>query len=327
MRSFAAVAMVFCAVAAGQEYVWQLRRGFPAPAVPAGNPMSAAKVELGRLLFYDKRMSGNESQSCASCHKQELAFTDGLARAKGSTGQLHPRSSMSLANVAYAPFLTWADGAMRELEPQALVPMRGLHPVELGFADARFLAMARQDPAYRKLFAAAFPGEPDSVTVPHIAKAISAFERTLISTSSPYDRYRYGRDDNAISQAAKRGEIVFFSSEKAGCFQCHGGWNFSGAIRYAGQDAPPSEPDFHDTAVHDPGGRFRAPTLRNIAVTAPYMHDGGLKTLKEVVDFYVGGGSSNEFLDRQIKPLTHLAQQERADLVAFLESLSGEAAK
>lgn len=294
---------------------------FPQPVVPADNPMSAAKVELGRRLFYDKRLSGNGTQSCASCHRQELAFTDGLARASGSTGQGHPRSSMSLANVAYTPFLTWANGEVTSLEAQALVPMLGREPVELGTREAELLAHLRADKVYRAMFAAAFPGE-EGASLQTVTKAIAAFERTLVSNRSPYDRYRYGGEADAISPAAKRGEIVFFSSEKAGCFQCHGGWNFGGPVRYRGgrQDL---RPQFRNTAVTAGAEAFRTPTLRNIAVTAPYMHDGSLRTLEAVVEHYAAGGTfaDNPAKDPLLRKLT-LTEQEKADLIAFLECLT-----
>ena len=146
----------------GGAYRWQLPPGFPQPRVPADNPMSEAKVELGRYLFYDKRLSFNQKQSCASCHQQALAFTDGRARAVGSTGEIHPRSSMTLVNVAYVPALTWANPTLTHLEAQALVPMFGDHPVELGMKgrEDRLLERVKKVPEYQRLFPAAFPGSP-----------------------------------------------------------------------------------------------------------------------------------------------------------------------
>jgi len=196
-------------------------------------------------LFYDKRMSVNGKESCGSCHRQELAFTDGLARAEGTTGQFHPRSSMSLVNIAYARFLTWANPTLRSLEEQALIPMFGEEPVELGLKghEQEFLAIVRSAPVYRRLFPPAFPGVRDVYAIANVTKAIAAFERTIISMHSPYDRYRWGGDSSALSDAAKRGEILFSSSERGGCFQCHGGWNFSGGIRFEGSDASSGEND------------------------------------------------------------------------------------
>jgi cytochrome c peroxidase len=219
----------------GGDFDWNLPKGFPRPIVPTDNPMSAAKVALGRYLFYDKRISVNGKESCGTCHRQELAFTDGRARAEGTTGQLHPRSSMSLVNVAYAPLLTWANPTLDSLEEQALTPMLGDEPIELGLKghEQEFLNTLRRDPLYQRLFAEAFPEAGDVYTLQNVTKAIAVFERTIISMRSPYDRYRWGGDSSAISESAKRGELLFSSSERGGCFQCHGGWNFI-AIRFEG---------------------------------------------------------------------------------------------
>src|SRR6266478_5417477 len=167
----------------GADFDWNLPKGFPRPAVPADNPMSVAKVELGRYLFYDKRISANGKESCGSCHRRQLAFTDGLARAEGTTGQLHPRSSMSLVNVAYAPLLTWANPSLDSLEEQALTPMLGEEPIELGLKgrEPEFLKTLLRDPVYQRLFPQAFPGTVDVYTLKNVTKAIAAFERTIIS--------------------------------------------------------------------------------------------------------------------------------------------------
>ena len=334
---------------------WDIPKPFPRPVVPADNPMNRAKVELGRHLFYDKRMSSNGKTSCASCHRQELAFTDGRARAEGTTGELHPRSSMSLANVGYSPVLTWANPTLSALEEQAKVPMFGTEPIELGLKghEGEFLSRIAGDPVYQKLFPQAFPGGNTLYTVDNVTKAIAAFERTIISVNSPYDRYRYGGDPTAISDAAKRGEILFFSGEKAGCFQCHGSWNFNGALQYDGGPAvhvvfentglynirgefsypAPNTGLYEYTNRSEDIGKFRAPTLRNVAVTAPYMHDGSIATLSEVIDHYAAGGrtiTSGAYAgvgrDNSNKALNvrgfKLTDSEKNDLIAFLESLT-----
>ncbi len=326
----------------GADWNWQLPQGFPKPRVPADNPMTAAKVEFGRHLFYDKRMSVNGKESCASCHKQELAFTDGRAKAEGTTGQLHPRSSMSLVNVAYAPTLTWAHPALDSLEEQALVPMLGENPIELGLKghEAAFLTVVRTDPTYQRLFPQAFPGD-DSVALQHVRKALAAFERSIVSMRSPYDRYRWQDDPNAISESAKRGEILFSSGERGGCFQCHGGWNFS-SVRFEGGRSegrgaelfintgvssydPPNRGLFERTGKQEDIGKFRAPTLRNIAVTAPYMHDGSLATLEEVIEHYAAGGRlAHPNKSLALRPF-QFSPQETQDLIAFLQSLTDEA--
>jgi cytochrome c peroxidase len=328
----------------GAGFDWNLPQGFPRPLVPADNPMSPAKVELGRYLFYDRRLSSNGKESCASCHRQELAFTDGRARAEGTTGQLHPRSAMSLLNVAYNGRLTWADPDLDSLEQQALVPMLGEDPIELGLKgrERDFLEALHHDPLYRKLFPQAFPGETDLFTLANVTKAIAAFERTIVSMKSPYDRYRWGGDPSAISDAAKRGEILFFSSERAGCFQCHAGWNFSSAIRFehgenAGREnsmghgffntgatayATPNRGLYERTKQTGDIGKFRVPTLRNIALTAPYMHDGSLATLSDVLDHYSAGGKfSHPNKSTILRPFA-LTEGDKRDLIEFLNSLT-----
>lgn len=336
-------------------YSWTLPAGFPVPVVPPDNPMSATKVELGRHLFYDTRLSGNGTQSCASCHDQARAFTDGLARSVGSTGERHPRGSMSLVNVAYARVLTWANPTMSRLEDQALVPMYGAHPIELGLDRADdWLAALRSDAVYQRLFDAAFPGQDDKVTRVRVLQAIATFERAIVSARSPYDRYHFERDDTAISDAARRGEILFHSRPLS-CFTCHGGVHFSGAM---GRGMAPGGVEFHNTGLYNlpgllsypaenPGlfettsqaedvGKFKAPTLRNIAVTAPYMHDGSVATLDDAVSHYVAGGRT--IPDGPHKGIGHdnpnkaaavrgftLTTAQRSDLIAFLESLTDEA--
>ena len=317
--------------------------------------MTMAKVELGRLLFYDTRLSVNGQQSCASCHEQARAFTDGKARAEGTTGEIHPRSSMSIVNIAYTPVLTWANPNMKHLERQALVPLFGEHPVELGLSgkEAEALAKLKAEPRYQKLFPEAFTGQSDPFTIDNVTKAIAAFERILISGDSPYDRYLNG-DRSAIGASAKRGENLFFS-ERLECFHCHGGFNFSQTTDHVGKAF--AEIEFHNTGLYNLDGKgafpkdnqgtfevtqraedigkFRAPTLRNIAVTAPYMHDGSIATLEDVLDHYAAGGrtinsgeykgvgSLNPNKSSFVKGFT-LTPQEKRDVVAFLKSLTDE---
>jgi cytochrome c peroxidase len=338
------LAVAGCLAAAAFD--WNLPKGFPRPPVPADNPMTVAKVELGHYLFYDKRLSFNGKESCGSCHRQELAFTDGRAHAEGTTGQRHPRSAMSLVNVAYEPSLTWANPAVTTLEEQALTPMLGTEPIELGLKghEQKFLQSIRADSLYQKLFPQAFPGETDPYTLGNVTKAIAAFERTIISIRSPYDRYRWGGEPSAISDAAKRGELIFSSSERGGCFQCHGGWNFSGGIRFEGSKTSGGTDEqlggFFNTGAttyetpnrglyeltHRPEdiGKFRPPTLRNIAITAPYMHDGSLATLEEVIDHYAAGGRFNPPNKTHILHRFSLTQGDRHDLIEFLKSLTDE---
>jgi cytochrome c peroxidase len=338
------------------DWVWDLPPGFPKPKVPADNPITKAKVELGRRLFYDVRMSGNETQSCASCHEQRLAFTDGKARGVGSTGETHPRGSMSLANVGYASVLTWANPILGTLEKQALAPMFGEAPVELGLAgkEDELIARLRAEPIYQDLFPRAFPSEKDPFSIDSITKALATFQRTLISGRSPYDRWVNG-DTSALSASAKRGHDLFFS-ERLECFHCHGGFLFADAVTHEMKTI--TEVMFHNTGLYNidgrgayppdntgvfavtgnPGdmGRFKAPTLRNVAVTAPYMHDGSIATLEGVLDHYAAGGrtiangpyagdGSKSPLKSEFVSGFTLTPQEKADVVEFLKSLTDDA--
>ena len=338
------------------DYQWKLPAGFPKPYVPSDNPMTVAKVELGRYLFYDTRMSVNGKESCATCHKQELAFTDGRAVGLGATGELHSRSAMSLVNVAYSASLTWSNPQMKSLEKQALVPMYGDHPVELGLLEGdSLLPTLRSDSKYRVLFERAFPDEADRFTALNVTKAVASFERNIISARSPYDRYHYGGEDSAISDSAKRGEILFFNQHLS-CFRCHGGFAFSDAS--ISERNAERQIEFHNTGLYNlPGslsypapnvgiyeytrdpvdvGKFKAPTLRNIALTAPYMHDGSIPTLEGVLDHYAAGGraiksgpqTGNGHDNPNKDPLVGgfvLSAQDREDLIAFLNCLTDEA--
>jgi len=187
--------------AAAEIYVWDLPPGFPEPLVPADNPMTPAKVELGWTLFHDARLSGNGELACSGCHRPELAYTDGRARAVGSLGDEHPRSAMSLANVAYASTLGWDDPTLTSLETQVLVPLLNQHPVEMGVAghEERVLDRLRSDRAYRRLFDRAFPESHDPFTLQHAARALASFERTLISGDSPYDRWAHRAEADALT--------------------------------------------------------------------------------------------------------------------------------
>ncbi|ADO68225.1 Di-heme cytochrome-c peroxidase [Stigmatella aurantiaca DW4/3-1] len=335
-----------------EVYDWRLPTGFPKPRVPADNPMTAAKVELGRRLFYDTRLSLNGTQSCASCHQQALAFTDAKVHAVGSTGASHRRNAQGLGNVGYFTSFTWANPSIGDLELQVLTPLFGTEPVELGFGGRQeeLLARLRQDADTAARFAEAFPGEAEPVSLATLTRALASFERALISGNSPYDRYVYGGQVDALSTSAKRG-LDLFMSERLECHHCHSGFNFVDAT-VTEQTAAPIKP-FHNTGLYnedgkgsypatDPGvveltgnpedmGRFRASSLRNVAVTAPYMHDGSIATLSEVLDHYAAGGKARMGLPEggQASPLQSgfvrgftLTAQERQDVLAFLESLT-----
>lgn len=332
---------------------WTLPAGQPPPAVPADNPMSRAKVAVGRRLFYDRRLSVTGELACAGCHRQELAFTDGLALAVGATGERHPRSSMSLVNVAYASRLNWANHLLDRLEIQALTPLFGEEPVEMGMAgrEAEVVALLREDPVYARAMADAFPGDDDPYTLLNALRALASFLRSIVSFDSPYDRFLRG-DTAALAPAAQRGMELFFS-ERLECFHCHGGFNFSDSSTHA--SAVVESVGYHNNGLYNIGGsggyppgntglydltgqrrdmgRFRAPSLRNVAVTAPYMHDGSLATLAEVVAHYArggrlietgphaGDGRHNPYRSPFVQGF-ELDGQETADLLAFLAALT-----
>lgn len=341
------------ATMAADTYAWNVPPGFPPPYVPPDNPMTAEKVELGRFLFYDRRLSANGTMACASCHVQARAFSDGQATPHGSTGEPLPRNSQGLANVAYYSTLTWANPVLTDLERQILIPMFSEFPVELGITghEAEVLARFRADPQYQALFTAAFPDEADPYTWGNIVKALASFSRALISADSPYDRYLAG-DLEALSGAALRGMDLFLSEELE-CHHCHGGFNFTGSTRQ--RNTVFVETPFHNTGLYnldgrgayppnntgveavsnrpEDMGRFRAPSLRNVALTAPYMHDGSVATLEEVIRLYEAGGryipDGPYAGDGRRSPLKSglvsgftLTDQERADLLAFLEALT-----
>ena len=334
---------------------WDLPAWVPRPVVPADNPMSAAKVELGRHLFYDQHLSANNSMSCATCHHQDKAFTDGLAVAEGITGAKGARSAMALANVAYLPVLTWANPNLTALEVQALIPLFGEHPVEMGMAgrEKELFARMQADARYRDLFAKAFPveaakGSEALYSLGTLTKALASFQRSLLSFDSPYDRYKYGGQPKAISAAAKRGESLFFG-EKMECYHCHGSFTFTDNIRHS--KLPLAERGFHNTGLYNldgrgaypadnPGiseftgdaddmGKFRTPSLRNIALTAPYMHDGSIATLDQVIrSHYAQAGRAGDTANGP-SPLRssliggfEVSEQEVSDLVAFLNALT-----
>ena len=327
-----------CAMACSAGQLPTVPKGFPAPVIPADNPLTVQKIELGRHLFYDRRMSVNGTTSCGTCHRQELAFTDGKGRAVGATGEQHRRGSMSLVNVAWNAAFEWSDRGVRSLEEQALRPMMSTSPVELGYGsvEKQFLAMARGDRVYGRLFPKAFPGERDPWTTANVVKAIASFERTIVSRGSDWDRFHFDGDQGAISEAAKRGEVLFFLDGAASCFRCHRGYNFAGgALPEAGMVASTA---YHNTGLYpvylatdrglfeftkqvEDDGRFVAPTLRNIAITAPYMHDGSVATLGEALDRYAAGGRKNPHQDLLVRGF-RMTAGNRADLIAFLDSLT-----
>lgn len=339
-----------------RAYEWDLPPGFPTPVVPEDNPMTEEKIELGRFLFYDTRLSGNGTQACASCHLQELGFADPRPVSVGSTGETTARNAPGLANAMYYSSFTWSSRTLRQFEQQMLVPMFGEDPVELGLTgnELEVLDRLRSDERYQGLFDAAYPGDDDPFTFDHIIKAIASFQRTMIAGNSPWHRSVYQGDDSGIDDSVRRGAELFFS-ERLECHHCHGTFHFTQATVH--QDSAFEEFSFHNIGLYnvdgegaypasDTGlaqfsgnpedmGKFRAPSLQNVAVTAPYFHDGSAATLEEVIAVYEAGGrqieSGPNAGDGRENPLKSgfirgftLTDQDRADLLAFLESLTDE---
>ncbi|MEE4250258.1 MAG: MbnH family di-heme enzyme [Alcanivoracaceae bacterium] len=336
------------------DFDWQVRAGIPLPVEPVDNAMSEAKFQLGRHLFYDPRLSSNETISCSSCHHQDKAFADGRVAPRGATGELHPRNSQALVNIAYNPTLTWGNPSLRTIEQQIVIPLFGETPIEHGISDANqelILNRILSEPVYAPLFSAAFPDQPISYDT--IVKGLASFIRGMTSFSSDFDRYEQG-DGSALSESAKNGMALFFS-EQLECFHCHGGYNFTDSVQDRTMflvDRP-----FHNTGLYnidglgaypEPNtgvheitsrpqdmGRFRAPSLRNIAVTAPYMHDGSVATLEDAIRNYAAGGRNltagpnagdgrmNPYKDGFISGFS-ITDDEINDLIAFLQSLTDD---
>ncbi len=371
-------------------YCWTLPAHFPPPKDYLDNEITAEKVALGRYLFYDKRLSFNQTRACASCHQSAKGFADGLPLSTGATDEVLPRHSMALVNGVYNAVFDWANPTLLTAHAQVLVPMFNEFPIEMGWTgyETAILDRLQNTPLYAPLFAAAYPNEPNPYQIASVSNALAAFVSSLVSAQSPYDRAtaaatvrhggggRGGEDREpppppppiivndgvcvtptspapaTVSAAVLRGEDLFFS-EQLECFHCHGGFNFSQSVRH--ENTVIDDMEFHNNGLYNVGGtgdyppnqeglweftqrpqdmgRFRAPTLRNVAMTAPYMHDGSLATLSEVIDHYArggrliaegpwaGDGALSPFRSELIQGFT-LTDGEKADLIAFLESLT-----
>jgi cytochrome c peroxidase len=299
--------------------------GLPPVIWPEENPYTPEKAELGRLLYFDSRLSSDASVSCASCHDPAKAFTDGAAVSTGILKQTGGRSAPTVINRAYSLAQFW-DGRAATLEEQAKGPIA--NPIEMtkhkdaAEAHKACVECLRAIPGYVERFEKVF-GAKD-FTIDHVAQAIATFERTILSGNAPFDRYKAG-DKNAMTEAQVRGMHVFF--QKATCDRCHIGFNFTdGSYENIGIGMDKLNPDlgrYLVTKREQDKGAFKTPTLREIEHTAPYMHDGSLKTLEEVVEHYDKGGIKNPWLNERMVPLK-LTKEEKADLVQFLRALSGE---
>lgn len=294
-----------------------LPSGFPRLPVPANNQLTAERITLGKKLFFDKRLSSTSQVACASCHLQEHAFADPLKVSAGVHGRMGTRNAPMLANMAYNTSFFW-DGGVPTLEQQVIAPI--INPLEMDMKMEDVAKRLQEDPGYVELFRKAYDMEP---APEGITKAIASFMRTLISGNSRYDKYQRG-DKSAMNESEKRG-MELFQGERAECFHCHVGFNFTNNnIQNNGMYL--DGPDMGRYLVTENPidiGLFKVPSLRNVEVTAPYMHDGSLATLEDVVEHYVSGGKGHPNTDPLIRPFD-LTPQEKADLVAFMKALTDE---
>ncbi len=287
-------------------------------------PKGSALVELGRHLYFDKRLSKDNTVSCATCHDPQKGWSNGAAVATGVRDQKGGRSSPTIINRLFSTEQFW-DGRAKDLEDQALGPIA--NPIEMDLPLPEAMERLRGIAGYKPLFTAAF-GD-DTVSEERVAKAIASFERTVVSGNSPFDRFQSG-DKSAISESAARGWEIFRDNNKGRCSICHAGFNFTDE-KYHNLGVGADKPDFTKdhagrgaiTGNAKEIGAYKTPTLRNIADTAPYMHDGSEATLEAVVEFYVKGGNPNDTLDPEMKKL-ELTDQEKKDLVEFMKALSGD---
>jgi cytochrome c peroxidase len=291
-----------------------------AVVIPADNPLTNKKIELGRMLFFDRRLSEDDTIACASCHLAKFAFTDGMPVSTGIRGQKGGRSAPVSFNRVFSSVQFW-DGRAATLEEQSVGPFT--NPIEHGFVKHDIMiAKMKKIPGYQTLFIQAF-GE--DITIGNVGKAIASFQRTVLSGNSPADRFDQGQEAGAISAAAQHGLILF--REKARCTKCHSGFNFTDEkfhnLGIGWDDNKVDLGRYMVTKNPEDIGAFKTPTLREIARSAPYTHDGRFKTLEEVVNFYNKGGVKNPHQDPLIIPL-ELTVQEKHDLVEFLHTLNGE---
>ena len=287
--------------------------------IPKDNPLTEEKVQLGKYLFFDKRLSLDESLSCATCHDPTQGFSNGAMFAQGVAKTVGSRNVPSIVNRLFGQTQFW-DGRAETLESQALAPL--FNPDEMAINEKLLLQRLRADSTYQRLFYLAF-GSPEP-TIEKVAKAISCFERTLLTGETDFDRYEWDSITTALSERAKRGLSLFRG--KARCSTCHIGTNFTDErFHNIGAGEGVGQMDAGRAAVTGNPvdfGKFKTPSLRNIEHTAPYMHDGSLASLEDVIAFYDRGGRRNPNLDKEIKPL-ELSYTEKADLLLFLKSLTG----
>lgn len=296
----------------------EISESLPPIKVPADNPMTPEKIELGEMLFFDTALSADHSMSCATCHDPEQGWSNGEKVAEGAGGVRGKRNVLSILNVGfYDKYLFW-DGRVKTLEDQALIPV--FEKTEMAMeSEEALLERINENEEYKKRFAAAFD---DGVTAANVARALASFQRTIYVKEIPYDRYLAG-DKTAMSESAIRGEKVFFNKRVANCVLCHPAPLFTDHMPYnigVGMDLKEPDWGFHHTKGWAHWGKFRSPSLRGIDQSGPYMHDGSLETLEDVVDYYNKGGTPHEYTDNAVTNLrlTRLSSKQKKDLVAFL---------
>ena len=303
-----------------KPYELTVPEGFPKPNIPEDNQLTADRIALGKKLFYDTILSADKTLSCASCHAQTLAFSDGKKLSIGFHSALSDRNSMPLINLAWSNTFFW-DGGVASLELQVLKPLTSVNEMNLPVQEA--VARLNADKNYKKLFKKAYGTDPDAAS---LFKALAGFERTLISSNTKFDAYFYRKDATAFNESELRGYRLFFNGEKVHCGSCHSGINLTNNtfqnnglyMEYADQGR------YRITGKESDKGKFKVPTLRNIALTSPYMHDGSLSTLEEVIDHYNTGGVAhpNKSEHVHIHKGMKLTVQDKIDLVNFLHTLT-----
>lgn len=304
---------------APEDISWKIGK----PPQPADNISTGERIALGRALFFDPRLSGNGTVSCASCHNPALGWSDGLKTGVGINGQVLPRNSPTVINIAYNSQFMW-DGRARSLEDQALGPLRTPQEMSADFEHMKIMLQSLQ--GYRAMFDKAYPGEPISEQT--VAKALAAFQRSLVSKDSRFDKWLEG-DRRAITMQEWRGFRIFKSPEKGNCAACHSGPNFTDNGFHnigigPGKNGEADEGRYKLRALPSMKGAFKTPTLRDVELTAPYFHDGSAPTLEAVVEHYNRGGNADAIgkVSLEVRPL-NLTESERSDLVAFMKSLTG----
>lgn len=322
----AAIGFVFLVVLAGCEkdpplsadspYHLNLPAGFSMPPIPADNALTVKRVELGKLLFFDKALSVDSTVSCASCHHQQFAFTDNKALSIGVNNAVGFRNSPSLGNIAYHPYF-FKDGGVPTLEQQVLAPIEDEN--EMAFSVPGVVERMKTNPEYVELARIAYDREPDAFV---LTRALAAYQRTLITGNSRFDKYYYQNEVNALSESEKKG-FQLFTSERTNCSACHSGFDFTDySFRNIGlYEMYADTGRKRITQLDEDYGKFKVPSLRNVELTAPYMHDGSVATLDEALEHFNTGGKANQYKDALVQPL-NLTANEKQDLLKFLTSLT-----